>query len=137
MTENERLELAKLLFPNLEHDRNYYEKKYPERKYTFEYIFENFIGNGKPAYVPTYNFQTIDAINAILLDKDIKEYAQTIYDVASDKDIMVNAIYLASKIRQETGGNYTNSSIAGNPVTYNNKTYDAVYNPYNILQNPT
>ena len=31
MTENERLELAKLLFPNLEHDRNYYENKYPER----------------------------------------------------------------------------------------------------------
>ena len=31
MTENERLELAKLLFPNLEHDRDYYENKYPER----------------------------------------------------------------------------------------------------------
>ncbi len=31
MTEKERLELAKLLFPNLEHDRNYYENKYPER----------------------------------------------------------------------------------------------------------
>ena len=31
MTENERIELANLLFPNLEHDRSYYEKKYPER----------------------------------------------------------------------------------------------------------
>ena len=31
MTENERIELANLLFPNLEHDRDYYEKKYPER----------------------------------------------------------------------------------------------------------
>ena len=31
MTENERLELAKLLFPNLEHDREYYENKYPAR----------------------------------------------------------------------------------------------------------
>ena len=31
MTENERLELAELLFPNLEHDRDYYENKYPER----------------------------------------------------------------------------------------------------------
>ena len=31
MTENERIELANLLFPNLEHDRNYYENKYPER----------------------------------------------------------------------------------------------------------
>ena len=32
MTEKERLELAKLLFPNLEHDRDYYENKYPERR---------------------------------------------------------------------------------------------------------
>ena len=31
MIENERLELAELLFPNLEHDRDYYENKYPER----------------------------------------------------------------------------------------------------------
>ena len=31
MTENERLELASILFPNLEHDREYYEKMYPER----------------------------------------------------------------------------------------------------------
>lgn len=31
MTENERIELANLLFPNLEHDRSYYENKYPER----------------------------------------------------------------------------------------------------------
>ena len=31
MTENERIELANLLFPNLEHDRDYYEEKYPER----------------------------------------------------------------------------------------------------------
>ena len=31
MTENERLELANLLFPNLEHDREYYENKYPAR----------------------------------------------------------------------------------------------------------
>ena len=32
MTEKERIELADILFPNLEHDKNYYEKKYPERK---------------------------------------------------------------------------------------------------------
>lgn len=31
MTEKERIELANLLFPNLEHNRNYYENKYPER----------------------------------------------------------------------------------------------------------
>ena len=40
-------------------------KKYPNRNYTYDYIFENFIGNGKPAYVPTYNFQTIDAIKML------------------------------------------------------------------------
>ncbi len=31
MTEEERKELANLLFPNIKHDREYYEKKYPER----------------------------------------------------------------------------------------------------------
>ncbi|MBQ6134744.1 MAG: glutamate--tRNA ligase [Bacilli bacterium] len=31
MTKEERVELADLLFPNLEHDRDYYEKLYPER----------------------------------------------------------------------------------------------------------
>ena len=31
MNKEERIELANLLFPNLEHDRDYYEKKYPER----------------------------------------------------------------------------------------------------------
>ena len=32
MTKEERIELANLLFPNIKHDREYYEKKYPERK---------------------------------------------------------------------------------------------------------
>ena len=32
MTSEERIELANLLFPDLQHDRNYYENKYPERK---------------------------------------------------------------------------------------------------------
>ena len=32
MTQEERLELANLLFPDTKHDREYYEKKYPERK---------------------------------------------------------------------------------------------------------
>ena len=31
MTDKERVELANLLFPNLEHTRDYYEKKYPKR----------------------------------------------------------------------------------------------------------
>ena len=32
MTDKERIELAEYLFPNIKHDRDYYEKKYPERK---------------------------------------------------------------------------------------------------------
>ena len=32
MSDNDRKELAELLFPNIKHDREYYEKKYPERK---------------------------------------------------------------------------------------------------------
>ena len=32
MTKEERIELAELIFPNIKHDREYYEKKYPERK---------------------------------------------------------------------------------------------------------
>ena len=32
MTKEERIELAELLFPNIKHDRDYYEKLYPERK---------------------------------------------------------------------------------------------------------
>ena len=31
MTKEERIELANILFPNIKHDRDYYEKKYPER----------------------------------------------------------------------------------------------------------
>ena len=31
MTKEERMELAELLFPNIKHDRDYYEEKYPER----------------------------------------------------------------------------------------------------------
>ena len=32
MTKEERIELANLLYPNLKYDRDYYEKRYPERK---------------------------------------------------------------------------------------------------------
>ena len=32
MNESDRLDLANLLFPNIDKDRNYYEEKYPERK---------------------------------------------------------------------------------------------------------
>ena len=32
MSNDERIELAELLFPNIKHDRNYYENMYPERK---------------------------------------------------------------------------------------------------------
>ena len=32
MNKEERIELAELLFPNIEHDREYYENLYPERE---------------------------------------------------------------------------------------------------------
>ena len=32
MNESDRIELANLLFPHIDKDRNYYEEKYPERK---------------------------------------------------------------------------------------------------------
>jgi len=89
---------------------------------TYIFMFE------KLSYDESY--QTIDAVNAILSEKDIIEHAQVIVDAAKTYD--VNAIYIASKIRQETGGNYTNSSLAGKSVTYNDVVYEHVYNPYNI-----
>ena len=39
--------------------------KYPDRGYTDDSIFERFIGNGKPAYVPTHNLDTKEAIKLL------------------------------------------------------------------------
>ena len=39
--------------------------RYPDRGYTNENIFERFIGNGKPAYVPTHKLDTRDAIKLL------------------------------------------------------------------------
>ncbi len=38
---------------------------YPERNYTIDEIFDNFIGDGKPAYVPSSNLDTKDAIDIL------------------------------------------------------------------------
>lgn len=40
-------------------------KKYPERGYTKNEIFDRFIGNDAPAYVPVNDFQTKDAIKLL------------------------------------------------------------------------
>ena len=40
-------------------------KKYPERGYTSNYLFENYIGNDKPCYVPVNYFDTRDAIELL------------------------------------------------------------------------
>lgn len=79
------------------------------------------------------SYQTVEAINAILNGKDIKEKSSVIYDAG--KMYNANAIYLASRIKQETGGNYTGNSLKGSTITYNEKTYYPVYNPYNIGAN--
>ena len=40
-------------------------KKYPERNYSKDEIFDRFIGNDAPAYVPVNNFQTVDAVKLL------------------------------------------------------------------------
>lgn len=39
--------------------------KYPERNYTIDQIFDLYIGDGKPAYIRTYNLDTMDAIKLL------------------------------------------------------------------------
>lgn len=58
-----------------------------------------------------------------------KTYGQLIYAAgASNK---VSPLFLASKIRQETGGSLSNGSISGK-FTYGGKSYKGYYNFYNI-----
>lgn len=56
-------------------------------------------------------------------------YGQMIF--AAGKNMKVSPLFLAAKIRQETGGKLTYGSISGN-YTYNNKSYRGYYNFYNI-----
>lgn len=78
----------------------------------------------KLSFSPAY--QTEDAIRSVLLGTDISAKASVIYNAGSTYN--VNAIYIASRIRLETGGNYANYSLAGNPAG----GYAHIYNPYNI-----
>lgn len=82
----------------------------------------------KLSYDATY--QTLPAVQSVLNNRDMAYYSQSIINASSTNNI--NAIYLASKIRQETGGNFTNYSLAGNSISYNGAYYEHVYNPYNI-----
>ncbi len=95
--------------------RNFFDERYI-------FMFE------KLSYDETY--QTKEAVAAVLKGRDIAAESETILNAAKDNNI--NAIYLASKIRQETGGNYTNYSLKGVSITYNGVYYEHVYNPYNI-----
>ena len=95
--------------------RNFFDERYI-------FMFE------KLSYDETY--QTKEAVQAVLKGRDIANESETILNAAKDNDI--NAIYLASKIRQETGGYYTNYSLKGVSITYNGIYYEHVYNPYNI-----
>lgn len=79
------------------------------------------------------NYQTKEAVESVLSGRDLLSYSQTIYDASNANNI--NAIYLASRIRQETGANYSSYSLAGHSITYNGVTYSNVYNPYNIGAN--
>lgn len=72
------------------------------------------------------SYQTEDAIRSVLSGTDIAAKASVIYNAGATYNI--NTIYLASRIRLETGGNYSNYSLAGH--SYNG--YAHIYNPYNI-----
>ncbi len=98
--------------------RNFFDQRYI-------FMFE------KLSYDETY--QTKAAVEAVLRGRDIAQESETILSASQENNI--NAIYLASKIRQETGGNYTNYSLSGRSVTYDGITYNHVYNPYNIGAN--
>ncbi|MBR4231014.1 MAG: SH3 domain-containing protein [Bacilli bacterium] len=76
-------------------------------------------------------YQTVEAIQSVLDGRDINEHAQTIYSAA--EEFNVNAIYLASRIRQETGGSYSGYALGGYSVTNDEGVFfEHIYNPYNI-----
>lgn len=54
-------------------------EKYTDREYTSQYIFENFIGDDKPAYVPTENLDTYDAIKLLHDNNCIAVLAHPLY----------------------------------------------------------
>lgn len=95
--------------------RNFFDEKYI-------FMFEKLSFDEK--------YQTIEAIEAVLNNRDIAQKASVIFESSQDSNI--NAIYIASKIRQETGGNYSNYSLAGKAITVGKNKYDHIYNPYNI-----
>ncbi len=54
-------------------------EKYPNREYTKQYIFDNFIGDDKPAYVPVDEFSTSDAIKLLHDNNCIAVLAHPLY----------------------------------------------------------
>ncbi len=79
-------------------------------------------------------YQTIEAIESVLAGRDIIEHSSVIYNAAQEYN--VNAIYLASRIRQETGGNYSGYALGGYSVTTDaGEHFEHIYNPYNIGAN--
>ena len=59
-------------------------------------------------------------------------YDEAIFAAGGKNEI--SPLFLAAKIRQETGGNLSNGSISGN-YSYNGKSYRGYYNFYNIGAN--
>ncbi len=99
------------------------------------------------------NYQTVKAVESILAGTDLSKkeivytntsgnkvslapqtYAQAIYSAGKANGI--NPVFLASKIRQETGAKLTNGSISGTYI-YNGTSYKGYYNYYNIGAYPT
>lgn len=68
-------------------------------------------------------------VKNILAGRDVLEKSSVIYNAGKTNNI--SPIYLASRIKLETTGNYTNYSIRG--TAYGN--YAHIYNPYNVGAN--
>lgn len=79
------------------------------------------------------SYQTEEAVKKVLNGRDIASYSGVVIEASKTNN--VNAIYLASKIRQETGGNFSNTSLMGLEISYGGQKYSTVYNPYNIGAN--
>ena len=102
-------------------------KKYPERGYTSTYLFDNYIGNDRPCYLPVNYFDTRDAIellkrnhcldviaHPLLITKfDYKELAkyeidgiEAIYNYQSDIKNDVLSFTLNNKLIVTGGSDY-------------------------------
>lgn len=74
--------------------------------------------------------QNENTVKSILANRDLVTYSKNIFEAG--QTYLINANFIASKIRQETGANFSNYSLGCNyTIVLDGKTY-CIYNPYNI-----